>query len=128
MPRSVDTLASRGSFRDAAGRPVYDEVVVGDLVDARAYGSRSFDVVAASDVCWYFGDLERFNEALRAGALRLVLERARVEIAVFAAGRDERRGGESPRRDVAAASWVPSPFHSPSSVGFRCEAKQEVQL
>ena len=55
-------------------------------------------------------------------------ERARVEIAVFAAGRDERRGGESPRRDVAAASWVPSPFHSPSSVGFRCEAKQEVQL
>ena len=75
-----------------------------------------------------FGDLERFNEALRAGALRLVLERARVEIAVFAAGRDERRGGESPRRDVAAASWVPSPFHSPSSVGFRCEAKHEVQL
>ena len=50
--------------RDAAGRPVYDEVVVGDLVDARAYGSRSFDVVAASDVCCYFGDLERLFETL----------------------------------------------------------------
>jgi predicted TPR repeat methyltransferase len=53
--------------RDAAGRPVYDEVVVGDLVDARAY-SRSFDVVAASDVCCYFGDLERLFETF-AGVL-----------------------------------------------------------
>lgn len=34
----------------------------------RAYGSRSFDVVAASDVCCYFGDLERLFETF-AGVL-----------------------------------------------------------
>ncbi|HYO08758.1 MAG TPA: tetratricopeptide repeat protein [Tepidisphaeraceae bacterium] len=65
--RGVDL--SPAMVAKARERNVYDEVVVGDLLDALRAGERQFDLLAAADVLNYVGDLAPVVE-VAASALR----------------------------------------------------------
>jgi predicted TPR repeat methyltransferase len=53
----------------ARGRNIYDQLIVGELVEVLAAQPRNFDLVLASDVYSYFGDLKTVLSAA-AGAMR----------------------------------------------------------
>jgi predicted TPR repeat methyltransferase len=69
--RLVGVDLSRGMLAQAHAKGVYDELILGDLLEPLRAGAGKFDLVLASDVVLYLGDLQPLlaavYAALRAG-------------------------------------------------------------